>query len=151
MHRRILMTLPMLLAAALTNGCGQKEEKPPLVPPENPGTAEELAGTTWEVEGYVLAFEEPPEVHISGEAVPFPGGVDGSFSVENGIIRVGALGRSHEGTWDGVNLVFEGVAAAKSTADDTAGETGDEPEADDPADAEAEPDEALEEGGGAGS
>lgn len=114
----LVVGLIPLLAAV---GCAPTEEEAPLVPPATPGAAEDLAGTTWEVEGYVLAFEDPPDVHISGEAVPFPGGVDGEFSVENGIIRVGALGRYERGTWDGTVLVFEGMEAVK-----TAGETGDD-------------------------
>ena len=84
--------------------------------PGAPGASASLAGTTWEVGKYVLKFDEEPKVHISGEAVPIPGGVNGQYSVKDGAITVGAAGQSKSGTWDGSALVLEGVNAKRKAS-----------------------------------
>ncbi len=84
--------------------------------PAAPGAYASLAGTAWEVGKYVLEFSEEPKVHISGEAVPIPGGINGQYSVKDGAITVGAAGQSKSGTWDGSSLVLEGVNAKRKAS-----------------------------------
>ena len=77
------------------------------------GTAEALAGTVWRTDTLILAFHEPPRVQVAGKAVPVPGGTAGAFEVNEGAIVIHALGTTRTGTWDGTNLVIEGVAATR--------------------------------------
>jgi len=90
---------------------GPKVEPPPeLAASSSSGAdASSLMGTTWEIGDYVLNFREPPNVHISGEAVPLPGGVMGDYKVEGNRIEISAVGKTYAGFWDGEHLVVDGV------------------------------------------
>jgi hypothetical protein len=71
-----------------------------------------LKDSTWEVGGFELRFGEAPQVHIAGEAVPIPGGVDGFYTIdEEGVVEVRALGQAKSGVWDGERLMVDGAEA----------------------------------------
>jgi len=136
MTARHALLCSFLAAGLVMTACSKAPEEPsPVgsalpVPPDGPaatpasgstegvastdaGEAAGLVGTTWEIGPYVLEFREPPEVQISGDAVPIPGGVKGQYSVKDGVIEVGAVGQSKAGTWDGTTLVMDGVEGTK--------------------------------------
>ena len=113
-----MLVLLVILGLAACGG-GKKHDvtssqkpakKTALVPPATKGTAEQLAGTVWKGGGYILTFETPPVVKITGKKVPIKIGVKGKYTVTDGIITVNAVGRTKKGTWDGTTLVFDGLA-----------------------------------------
>jgi hypothetical protein len=96
----------------------QTREPVPAPVPVDPETAananaEQLEETTWHIDNYIVDFEEGGKIRARGEAVPVPGGVAGSYTVENGVIEISAAGQTFTGTWDGANLIIEGQAGVR--------------------------------------
>jgi len=91
-----------------------------MTPPDDAAvalTAEKagsLRDSTWEVGGFELQFGEAPQVHVSGDAVPIPGGVDGFYTIDTeGVVEVRALGQAKSGVWDGERLMVDGAEALR--------------------------------------
>lgn len=122
------LALLCMISVVFLAGCSQPADKEAGTPDAAPDSgarpqqtdaaaAEGLPGTKWEIGPYVLEFKDPPDVHISGEGVPVPNGVNGSYAVKDGQITVSAAGESHKGTWDGASLVIDGVNGKKAEAE----------------------------------
>lgn len=75
----------------------------------------ELVGTTWQVGEFIATFYEPPDVLLKGGRIneTHPEGVMGTYTIEDGIIEVGALDQSRVGTFDGARLVIDGIEGVK--------------------------------------
>jgi len=107
------------LAAGLTACTGtQKDSRPApleMSPQEEQKAAQALVGTTWRVEEFTITFKNPPEVFIKGGplAESEPNGVTGEYTFEKGIVEVTASDETRAGTWDGVNLVVDGLKAKR--------------------------------------
>ena len=78
------------------------------IDPSDAGSVDELIGTKWAIDDFVLEFREGGEVHVSGDGVPIPGGVLGEYSVTEGVVEVSAAGQTHRGIWDGERLEMSG-------------------------------------------
>ena len=105
--------LAALAIVAVATGCGTADDDAPQLDEDwEPGTEEQLIGTVWRLEEFHLTFQEPPDVVIRGEIIEQEGydEVTGVYTVdEDGIIRVSALNESRVGTWDGENLIIDGI------------------------------------------
>ena len=119
MRRWLTCGLLMAVAAGLTVCTGtQKGSRPaPLAmsPEEEQKAAQALMGTTWLIGEFTVAFKEPPEVFVKGGplAESWPDGVTGEYTFEKGIVEVTALDETRMGTWDGANLVVDGLKAKR--------------------------------------
>ena len=98
----------ILLTALVAHGCTRPNTvlKAPL-----PATAEGLSHSTWKLDDIVLEFGTPPELTITGKGTPFGKPLKGSYTVQNGIVEITALGHTRAGTWNGRAMVIDGMDA----------------------------------------
>jgi hypothetical protein len=105
--RAAVVVLMLVLAA-----CSPRSDPAPGGP--LPATADGLAGTTWQFEGFIITFLDPPDLVVRGDG-PDSLEVRGTFRVEGGafsggvIVEVTGLDRTWAGTWDGSSLVIDGM------------------------------------------
>ena len=97
-----------IVSAAFAQSCN--ESKFVLEAPL-PATAEGLSGSKWQLDEITLEFGAPPDLAISGDALPFGKPAKGEFKVHDGIIEIAAFGRTRAGTWDGRSMVIDGIDA----------------------------------------
>lgn len=97
----------VILSACSIAGC----EKSVTLGAPLPATAEGLSGTKWQLDDIVLEFGTPPDLVISGDAVPFGKPLNAKYVVNNGIIEITAMGKTRAGTWDGRAMVIDGIDA----------------------------------------
>lgn len=80
--------------------------------PENPGTAEQLAGTAWEVQGSYILFQHDGTIGLvlaTGGTTPMP---ETEWTIDRGIVTVmKGNERLFEATWDGNQLIANGYPA----------------------------------------
>jgi hypothetical protein len=74
-----------------------------------------LSGTTWMVGDMRVHFKDGQYVLVEGGEVAeiAPEGMNAAYKLENGTITVTAMGRTTTATWDGEQLVVEGVPARR--------------------------------------
>lgn len=108
--RRASVAFLVFLAVA---GCSGDPHD--IAPPANPGSAESLAGTTWEWEGLLITFQSAPSASVQRQRAAGRAGppVPMHYEFENGVIRMNVLGEKKGATWDGQSLVIDGVPATR--------------------------------------
>lgn len=100
-----------LLVSILAAGCGGRGNR--LATPKNPGTMEDLVGTTWTDPSTSIryGFINEEEVEMSSPVVNEP--TYGEFTLSDGIVEMSVGFRTLIGTWDGTRLVIEGAEFAR--------------------------------------
>lgn len=93
----------------------------PVVAPEPepaPAAAGSIAGTSWKIDEFEIAFKEDGAMVIKGGplAAIMPNGAPGTYKIEGGQIEVSAVGQTKRGTWDGEKLIVDGIEAEKVEA-----------------------------------
>ncbi|HOE65500.1 MAG TPA: hypothetical protein PLO62_03150 [Candidatus Hydrogenedentes bacterium] len=130
MKRAWNICLTILLAAPL-GACSQPGEKTEILAPPSSTSAPEassssagaepstqgadasgasLVGKTWQLDKFTLSFTSEKDMIVRGGPVDSiaPNGLTASYSVDKGIFKAVALGKTYTGTWDGTNLVVDG-------------------------------------------
>lgn len=84
-------------------------------PPDNPGTAEQLVGTSWDFGPNAIAFDADGKCRMGAQGGVLIERPDASWSIDNGIVTVkDSNGTLVTATWDGENLVANGFVATPS-------------------------------------
>lgn len=90
--------------------------KPAVAPAPDATASNGLVGTTWKLGPFMAHFKDATTVHVSGGelAEQMPDGIDAVYAVKDGAIEVTVLnGIVKKGTWNGSNLVIDGMVAEK--------------------------------------
>jgi hypothetical protein len=97
-----------MLMSILAAGCGGSGRSR-LAAPKNPGTMEDLVGTTWTdpATSIKYTFINEEEVEMFSPVVSEPS--YGEFLINDGIVEISAGFRTLIGTWDGTRLVIDGT------------------------------------------
>lgn len=106
--------------AACGKSAEQTESAESAQPAESAESAKEaqasdsgLAGTTWQVGDFSVTFQGPSTIQVTGSKIPIPGGITGTYKVENGAVEISAMGMTRTGSWDGTTLIIDGAEAVK--------------------------------------
>lgn len=91
-------------------------EVPPAEEPDDPAVDEDvegLAGTTWQLDEYVVEFQDDRRVLVKGGQIAtlMPDGAMGEYKVEDGKFSISILGMSLDGSWDGQTLIVNDTEA----------------------------------------
>ena len=111
--------LTALLVAVLTvcGACSKSEnhkaQRPAPLPPDSQGTVEQLVGTSWRADEFEVTFNEPPNCLIKGGSIEemAPEGIDGEYTLADGILEVTAMDETYFALWHGDRLVVDGEDA----------------------------------------
>jgi hypothetical protein len=102
---RLLRLCEIALALVLICGCGGRVV---LDTPKSPGTAAELAGTTWTDPGTKTTYSFEDEVNVEIVKPDQTEPLLTSFAVNDGIVDIEVGLTTLNGTWDGKELIIEG-------------------------------------------
>lgn len=107
--KRMTLIVALLTLIVVMTACGPGAPPAPL----EKGDPEDLVGTTWKAGEFEATFKEDGEMllYVESQKEEYPEGVEGRWKVEDGIFEAQALDQIRTGTWDGVNLVVDGVSA----------------------------------------
>ena len=105
----LILTITLVL---IVGACSKASDDDKLI---TPGTAEQLAGTKWLIGDWTVTFKDETTFLLETEAIEedFPNGVEGTFSVENGIVEAKALDQTRRGIWNGKDLSVDGASGKK--------------------------------------
>lgn len=116
--RYLTKTVPFLVMAIMmviaVPGCGKSNALGgwKATRPDTPGTAEQLAGTAWEIQGSYILFQPDGTIGLvlaTGGTTPMP---DTVWTIDRGIVTVTKGDeRLFEATWDGNQLIANGYPA----------------------------------------
>ena len=127
----LTLTLAMLMA-----GCGGKDAAPPVpvepipspkaaepapTPVEAPAAVvsdplqQKLIGTSWKLSDFEITFKDANKIWLKGGPLRdlAPAGLDAQYTYKDGTVEIVAMGQTKTGTWDGEQLMIEGLAATK--------------------------------------
>ena len=78
-----------------------------------PMMAADLVGTVWVYDGMTITFMDDSKLLLKGGVVEdvAPEGLDGTYTLKDGIIEVSALDITKSGTFDGKTMVVDGKTA----------------------------------------
>ncbi len=84
-------------------------------PVEQPAASAGLVGSTWQVGEFTVTFKDDSRLQVMGgkAAEIAPQGLEGTYVVKDGVIEIRVLTEHKTGTWDGTQLVIDGVSARK--------------------------------------
>lgn len=91
----------------------------PLQPPAPETPADpiqrKLVGTRWEVGGFEIGFLDAKKLLLKGGPLRdlAPAGLEVPYVYKEGALEIKALGQTRTGTWDGEQLLIDGIAAQK--------------------------------------
>lgn len=95
---------------------GASSTEPAAAPAPDTTASNGLVGTTWKLGPFMAHFKDATTVHVSGGelAEQMPDGIDAVYAVKDGAIEVTVLnGIVKKGTWNGSNLVIDGMVGEK--------------------------------------
>ncbi len=117
MKKRFAGALVLMIIAVGMTGCDVGEEE--AGPPEDftPGEIDQLVDTVWRFEEFEVAFQEPPDVIVRGEPIRSELGLEevtGAYTLdEEGFIEISAVNEIRMGTWDGDELIVDGITGER--------------------------------------
>ncbi|NIA14617.1 MAG: hypothetical protein GWP08_11105 [Nitrospiraceae bacterium] len=78
-----------------------------------PMAAADLVGTVWSYDGMTITFKDDSNLLLKGGVVDgvAPEGLEGTYSLKDGIIEVNAMNITKTGTFDGKTMVVDGKPA----------------------------------------
>lgn len=89
----------------------------PAVAPAAGSTAQTptLAGTTWLYDGITVVFQDETNLLLKGGMIAelAPNGLEGTYKLDNGVIKAQVMDQTVSGTFDGPNLVIDGKPAVR--------------------------------------
>lgn len=109
---------PVILACILIAGCSNEKSSWlnwKAAPPDHPGTAEQIVGTTWDFGPNSVAFEADGKCRLGAKGGMLMEMPDTSWSINDGVVTVkGPNGTLLTATWDGQTLVANGFVGTQA-------------------------------------
>ena len=133
MMKRWTVWLVIFAVAVGLTACSKRKEEPkapapatapapavapaPTVAPAAGSTAQTptLAGTTWLYDGITVVFRDETALLLKGGMITelAPNGLEGTYTLENGVMKAQVMDQTVSGTFDGASLVVDGKPAVR--------------------------------------
>jgi hypothetical protein len=99
-----IASIAVCIALSVVLGCGGGSAT--KAGPKGPVDGAQLIGTTWkDAESVSYTFKDAKNVDVTTPSQPTP--IEGTYTVEQGVVNIDAMMIKRDGTWDGKSLVFD--------------------------------------------